>query len=252
MMGRFRFAFALLVCVVGCSKEESHESPAASETTAPAAPQLPMTWRFVVDQKSTTHVDMPGAKQHIQGATSAATGSLDVVGNDLAQSRGSVMIDLSTFSTSTFGNQDDASQTKQARSWLEAGKEPMRWASLAIRSIDRLSATDVSKIVPTKNGLEDLRKVAMTIHGDLLLHGAKVQQDIPVEATLHYPTGAAADSRPTRIEIASKDPMRVVLKQVDVQPRDAQGKVGRWTADLLAKVSPYADVTVNVEATPAS
>jgi hypothetical protein len=246
----FRFAFVFFVAA-GCSKEHGYDVPIAASTVPPQSPPVSMSWHFVVDPKSTTHVDMPGAAQHITGATSAATGALDIVGNDLAQSRGSVMIDLSSFSTTTFGNQDDAAQTKQARSWLETEREPMRWASLAIRSIDGLSATDVSKVTPTKDGSDDVRLVAMTIHGDLLLHGGKVQQDCPVQVRFRYPSGAAADSKPARIEITSKEPMRVVLKQVDVQPRDAHGKISRWTADLLAKVAPAADITVSVNATPA-
>jgi hypothetical protein len=243
---------AVALCTAAaCSKEHDYDVPASSSLAPPETPPVAMTWRYVVAPQSTTHVDMTGAKQHIQGGTSAATGSLDIVGNDLPQSRGSVMVDLSTFSTNTFGNQDDAAQTKQAQSWLEAAKPPMRWASLAIRSIDGLSASDVSKVTPTKDGSDDVRTVTMTVHGDLLLHGSKVEEDCPVDIRFRYPSGAAADSKPARIEITSKEPMRVVLKDVNVQPRDAHGKLGQWTADLLAKVAPSADVTVSLVATPA-
>jgi hypothetical protein len=241
----------VLLLTTACSKEQASDMPVPSSSVQPQPqpPPVSLAWRYVVDPMSTTHVDMPAAKQHIQGGTTAAMGSFNIVGNDLAQSRGSVMIDLSSFSTSTFGNQDDAAQTKQARFWLEVGREQMRWASLAIRSIDGLSATDVSKLTPTKDGSDDVRTVTMTVHGDLLLHGSKVQEDCAVEVRFRYPSGAAADSKPARIEIASKEPMRVVLKPVDVLPRDAQGKAGRWTADLLAKVAPSADVTVSLVAT---
>ena len=44
---------------------------------------------------------------------------LDVAAKDLAQSRGLVRIDLATFATHTFGNDDDATQTKHALTWLE-------------------------------------------------------------------------------------------------------------------------------------
>ncbi len=241
----------LLLLAAACSKERENDVPDVASSTVQPLPSVSMIWAYVVDPKSTTRVDMSGEKQHIYGATSGATGSLDVVGNDLAQSRGSVMVDLLSFSTSTFGDQDDAAQTKQAQAWLEVAKPQMRWASLAIRMIDGLSATDISKVAPTKDGSDDVRTVTMTVHGDLLVHGSKVQEDCPVEVRFRYPSGAAADSKPARIEIASKEPMRVVLKQVDVRPRDAHGKLVQWTADLLAKVAPYADVTVNVGATPA-
>ena len=102
---------------------------------------------------------MPGLKEHIKGDTTAATGTLDVVAADLAQSRGTVKVDLTTFSTHTFGDDKDATQTEHARTWLEAvvdGKtnEDMRWATYAIRSIDGLSATDLSKVAPVKDGDE--------------------------------------------------------------------------------------------------
>jgi hypothetical protein len=221
-----------------------------------------MAWHYGVDPKSTTHVDMPGLKEHIKGDTTAAKGTLDVVGGDLAQSRGTIMIDLSTFSTNTFGNDDDATQTKHARTWLEAvvdGKtnEDMRWATLAIRSIDGLNAFDLSKIAATKDGTdaspardEDVRSADMVVHGDLLIHGHKLQKDVPVTVTFRYPSGAAPTSEPTRVEIKSKAPMRVVLKEVEVQPRDTVGQLTAWTTNLVSKVAEYADVTVNLGATP--
>jgi hypothetical protein len=222
-----------------------------------------MAWHYAVDPKSTTHVDMPGLKEHIKGDTTAAKGTVDVVGSDLAQSRGTIMIDLSTFSTNTFGNDDDATQTRHARTWLEAvvdGKtnEDMRWATLAIRSIDGLSAFDVTKVAATKDGAspprdgtDDVRSVDMVVHGDLLVHGHKLQKDVPVTVAFRYPSGAAPTSEPTRVDIKSKAPMRVVLKEVDVQPRDTVGQLSAWTTNLVSKVAEYADVTVNLGATPA-
>lgn len=242
-----------VLATLACDKKDSETGPAASSVAPPASavPWGSTPWHFAIEPKGTAHVDMAGAKQHIQGDTSAAMGSLDVIAADLSKSHGSVMIDLSTFTTTTFGNQDDAAQTKQARTWLEVAQPQMRWASLAIRSIDALSATDLSKVPATKDGPDDVRSVTMTLHGDLLLHDSKVAEDCPIEARFHYPTGAAPDVKPTRIEITSKEPMRVTLKDVNVQPRDSHGKALHWTADLLAKVAPSADVTVNLDATPA-
>jgi len=78
-----------------------------------------------------------------------------------------VKADLTTFATHTFGTERDASQTEHARTWLEAvvgGKvnEPMRWATYAIRSVDGLSATDLAKVTPTKDGSDDVRTVTST------------------------------------------------------------------------------------------
>ena len=247
-----------LVLLSACSKKDEAASlaPAASALAISKADSTSMAWHYVVDPKSATHVDMPGLKEHIKADTTGATGSLDVAGKDLTQSRGLIRIDLTTFATHTFGNDDDATQTRHARTWLEAvvdGKtnDDMRWATLAIRSIDGLSAFDVTKVAATKDGTDDVRSVDMVVHGDVLIHGHKLQKDVPVTVTFRYHSGAAPTSEPTRVDIKSKAPMRVVLKEVDVQPRDTVGQLTAWTTNLVSKVAEYADVTVNLGATPA-
>jgi hypothetical protein len=249
---------ASLPALISCSKKDDSVQLAPSATALASSQASPaaMAWHYAVDPKSASHIDMPGLKEHIKADTTAAKGAVDVVGNDLAQSRGTILIDLATLSTSTFGNDDDATQTKHARTWLEVvvdGKtnEDMRWATLAIRSIDGLSGFDLSKVAPTKDGTDDLRSVDMVVHGDLLIHGHKLQKDVPVTVAFRYPSGAAPTSEPTRVDIKSKAPMRVVLKEVDVQPRDTVGQLTAWTTNLVSKVAEYADVTVNLGATPA-
>ena len=248
---------ALVLCA-GCSKKDDAASlaPAASALAVSKADSTSMAWHYVVDSKSTTHVDMPGVKEHIKADTTAATGTLDVAAKDLAQSRGLVRIDLTTLATHTFGNDDDATQTKHALTWLEVTvgektSEEMRWADFAIRGIDGASAADLTKVEPTKDGGDDVRTVTMTVHGDVLIHGHRIQKDGLVGVAFRYPSGAAADSRPTRIEIKSKEPMHVVLKELDVRPRDPAGQLLDWTAKLVSKVAETADVTVDIQAAPA-
>jgi hypothetical protein len=261
-----RRAFAAAgLCLLGaaCSKKDDGPglAPSASalavSSAAPASPTAAV-WHFAIDPKSTTHVEMPGLKENIKGDTTAAAGTLDVVPGDLAKSRGLVRVDLTTFSTHTFGDSDkDATQTKHARTWLEAvvdGKteESMRWADFAVRSIDGLTATDLAKVAPAREGGEpyDVRRVTMTVHGDLLVHGHKVEKVDVVEATFRYAPGAAPDAKPARIEMKSKEPMKVVLKEHDVRPRDTQGKIAEWTTNLIAKVAETAAVTLDLSATP--
>jgi hypothetical protein len=251
-------AVAFCLLAAGCSKKDdgSQLAPSASALAVSRAAPTGTAWHFAVDPKSSTHVEMPGLKENIKGDTTAAAGSLDVVPGDLAQSRGEVRVDLSTFATHTFGSDDDATQTRHARTWLEVvvdGKmdEQMRWADFAIRSIDGLSAADLTKVAPAREASSDVRRVTMTVHGDLLVHGHMVQKDDVVEVAFRYPPGAPADAKPTRIEMKSKQPMRVVLKEHDVRPRDTQGKIAAWTANLVAKVAETADVTVDIGAVPA-
>jgi hypothetical protein len=248
----------LAVALAGCNKksEDPAVAPSASALSATSADPSTTVWHYAIDSTSTTQVDMPGLKEHIKGATTAATGTLDVAPSDLAQSRGLVRVDLTTFSTRTFDDPDkNATQTKHARTWLEAvvdGRvnESLRWADFAIRSIDHLSATDMRAVAPTREGADDVRRVAMTVHGDLLVHGRKLPKDDAVDVAFHYAPGAPPGSKPGRIEIVSKEPMRVVLKEYDVTPRDTAGQLLAWTTSLVSKVAETADVSVALAATP--
>jgi hypothetical protein len=259
-MVRYALAIGLIVPSVGtgCSKKDdaSALAPAASALVATQADAGSASWHYILDPLSTTHVEMPGLTEHIVGDTSAASGALEVTPHDLTQSRGLVRVDLTTFTTHTFGNAKDADQTRHARTWLEAvvdGKvdEGMRWAEYAIRSVDAASPSDLAKVIPIKDGGDDVRTVTLTVHGELLIHGRKVQKDEVVEASFRYPRGAAADARPARIVVKSKQPMHVVLKEYDVQPRDPGGQLLAWTTGLLSKVAESADVSFSLGATPA-
>ncbi|HSY23272.1 MAG TPA: YceI family protein [Polyangiaceae bacterium] len=242
---------------VACGKKEDPVALAPSATAlASSQASASSVWHYAIDSTSRTHVDLPGLQERIQGDTSAAQGAVDVDGDDLSKSRGTVRVDLMTFTTSTFGNDDDKTQTKHARTWLEVQvgnrtNEAMRWADFAIRSIDGLSETTLAKVAAERNGGEDLRKVAMTVHGDLLVHGHAAPKVGAVTVVFHYPAGAPAASRPARIEIDSASPFHVVLKEHDVRPRDPAGQILEWTAKLVAKVADTADVTVHLTATPA-
>jgi hypothetical protein len=252
--------YVLVACAfaaLGCDRKDDAASvaPQASALVATKADPAAASWRFSIDGKSTTHVDMPGLKEHIQADTTAATGWIDVVPGDLGRSTGLIRVDLSTFATHTFGSEKDATQTEHARTWLEVvvdGKtnEDMRWAEYAVRSIDGLTATALPSVAPSKTGGDDVRTVTMTLHGDLRIHGHKVQKDQVVEVSFRYPGGAPADAKPARVQIRSKEPLHVVLKEFEVAPRDPGGKALAWTTSLLSKVAETADVTFDLGAVP--
>jgi hypothetical protein len=261
-------AVVLVALAAGCDKkDESSSAPAATGTTmgASASALSPSvaegkSVKFVIGEKGTASIDMPAPKEHIKADTSASAGNLDVDLTNLANTRGEVRIDLSTIKTHTFGNDSDATQTKHALTWLEVGgdapqevREPNRWVVYAIRSIDGLSAADVTKVAPTKEGTDDVRTVDLTAHGDFLLHGHKVaSKEAPLEVKFHYPAGAAGDSKPTSVDISSKVPLHVVLGDHDVKPRDNFGKIAQGAFGLLGtKVAETADVSIHLTATPA-
>jgi polyisoprenoid-binding protein YceI len=270
---------AAVALLAGCSKDEPKPDPAATKpavgASAPAVPLASVALvssgaasavasalpagavRFAIDPKSKTSIDMPAPKEHIKAKTEAAAGTFTVDPTNLAASRGEVKVDLTTLTTYTFGDKDkDATQTEHARTWLEAvvdGKtnDTMRWATFTIRSLDGLSATDASKVTPTKEGADDVRVVTLTAKGTFAVHGKTADKEVPLEVRLHYPSGAAPDSKPTKIDIKSKAPMRITLADHDVKPRDSFGKIASRAFDLLGtKVANVADVSMDLSAAP--
>lgn len=245
--------------LAGCDKKEPDATlaPVASALAVSAASAKAV--KFTVDPKGKTTIDMPAPKEHIKAATTVSGGSLDVDLANLANTRGEVKIDLTSLRTTTF---DDSSkneaQTEHALTWLEvsdkatpAMKEQERWVVYSIRSIDGLSAPDITKVAPTKDGSDDVRTVTLTAHGEFLLHGHKIAKDAVLEAAFHYPAGAAADSKPTRIDIKTKTPLHINLAEHEVKPRDTFGKIAQGSFSLLGtKVADVADVSFELRSIP--
>ena len=257
-------AFAL-VLLAGCEDKKPNLAPVASALApSTALPPGASVRRFKIDEASKTSIEMEAPKEKIKAATTGAAGSFDVDLTNIVKSRGEVKVDLSTITTSTFAEADkNASQTTHARTWLEVGdgetgklddktKETNRYAVYAIRSIHSASAPDVTKVPPTKDGADDVRTVTLTTKGELLVHGHKVDREADVEVAFLYDSGAAAD-KPKAISIKTKKPLRVVLAEHDVKPRDGFGKIAKSSFHLLGtKVADNADIALDLRAKPQS
>jgi hypothetical protein len=256
---------ALGVGTIACDdKKAANLAPAASSLAPSTAAPSTKTVKFAIDPKSTTSIDMPAPKEHIKAGTDAATGTLDIDLTNLANTRGEVKADLTTLSTKTFDDASkDKTQTVHARTWLEVadgeeGKLPddvkatNRYAVYAIRSIDNLSATDLTKVPATKDGADEVRTVTATTHGEFLIHGHKVDREADVEVQFRYAPGSPAD-KPKSLSIKSKKPLRAKLEEHDVKPRDGLGKIAKGAFNLLGtKVAEVADISLDLRATPQS
>jgi hypothetical protein len=253
----------VLLGVVGCSKSDLSASvtvaESASALASSQAPASAMVVKYKLQTDGKTAIDMPAPNEHIKAATSATDGSLDVDLMNVTNTRGQVKADLTTIVTTTFDDPTkNSAQTEHAHNWLEVGtlvtpevKEANRWVLFAIRSIDGASATDITKVSPTSEGGEEVRIVSFTAHGEVLLHGHKSNKDATLEAKLHYPTGAAPDSKPTKIDISTKSPFHIVLAEHDIKPLDNFGKLATASLGLLGtKVANSADITFTFSATP--
>ncbi len=259
-------AVGLALLAVGCDDKKPNLAPVAS-TLAPSTAAHDgggSAKKFVIDEPSKTSLEMEAPKEKIKAVTSGATGTLDVDFTNITNSRGEVKVDLVTLATSTFAEQDkNATQTMHARTWLEVAdgesgkldeetKKTNRYAVYAIRSIESPSATDVTKLAPTKDGDDEVRAVTMTTKGELLVHGHKVEREADVEVAFRYDAGAPAD-KPKAIWIKSKKPFRVVLAEHDVKPRDGFGKIAKSSFHLLGtKVADNADIVLDLRAKPQS
>ena len=239
-----------------CKKETPVAlAESASALAAVAPPPSAMVVAYTIDPASKTSIDMPGVTEHIVADTDGAAGKLDVDLMNLANTRGEVKVDLTTLKTHTFHDDKDESQTTHAHNWLQVGdlatadeKKANQYAVFSIRSVDNISQANVSKVAATKDNGEDIRTVTATVHGEFLVHGHKANKDVPIEARFHYPAGAKADSNPTKIDIKSTGPLKVTLKEHDIQPRDTFGKLSAWTTRLVSKVAETADVSLDLHA----
>lgn len=257
---------------VGCKKGDDAppDPPAPATVAAPLAVSSAMATAhsidFAIDPASKTSIDMPAPKERIKGETTAAKGVLHVDPANLAMTRGDIYIDLDTLATHTFGDAEkDTTQTHHAHTWLQiddmvkdpAVRERNRWVHFAIRSIDGLSAADLSKVAPAKVGSDDVRTVTLTAHGDIELHSvpSKTPKDAALEVRFHVPAGSPDGTKATSIELVSKDgsPIQITLADHDVKPRDTEGILAQKAFGLLGtKVADVASVSVNLVAKPSS
>jgi len=247
----------LLVILPACGKKDPPVvlAESASAVQAVAPPPSAKIVPFTVDPASKSSIDMPAPNEHIKADTTAAAGKLDVDLMNVENTRGEVKIDLTTFTTHTFTDADkNQGQTTHSLNWLEVGdlvdaptKAANRYAVFGIQSIDGASAKDVTKVTPTKEGADEVRTVTLTAHGEFLVHGRKVKKDAALEVRFVGPAGA-----PTRIDVKTTAPVKVLLAEHDVKPRDKFGKLAQKSFDLLGtKVAETADITLDLHAAPA-
>jgi hypothetical protein len=245
-----------------CSKRDASSDPPLALAASALAPSIvsptAAVSHFVIDTEGKAILDMPAPKEHILAETTRAAGELDVDLKNIANTRGEVKVDLTTFATHTFGSDKDKDQTSHARNWLEVGdvadeasRVANRFAIFAIRSIDGASASDVTKMPLESDAVGAFRMVSLTAHGELLLHGRKVTKDAELEVRVRYASGSPADAKPSAIEIKTKKPFTVVLSEHDVKPRDTFGKFAQGSLGLLGtKVAETASVTLALRASP--
>lgn len=264
-MTRLAITLTAALLAVGCDKKEDPKpsaptAPAATSAAAVAAPATSVApasanaKTFAVTADGKVSIDMPAPNEHIKASAEKSAGELSVDPTNLAATRGAVKVDLTTLKTFTFGDAGkDSKQTDHAQNWLEVGslvtpeeREKNRFIVFTVLGVEGLSATDLTKVAPTKDGADDVRTVTAKVKGEVFLHGKKVARDADVTVTFRGPA-----DKPTRVDIKSVKPFKVILAEHDVKPRDDVGKIAQKAFNLLGtKVADEAAVSLELSATP--
>lgn len=263
-------ALALVAASLGGCDKDKKDTPAVvvAPTATVLAPSTAAPTSMVVKMKlrptGTTSIDMPAPNEHIKAQTTVAAGNLDVDLMDLSQTRGEVKVDLTSLKTATFGEAaKNETQTGHALTWLEVGdaekeklpeavKAANKFAVFAIRSIDGLAVKELAKVTPATDKGQDVRTVELVAHGELLIHGHKVNKDVPLIVKVSHAAGAATTTKPTSIAITTKEPLKVVLAEHEVRPRDDVGKIAKAAFKLIGtKVAESASISMDFSAVPA-
>ena len=175
-------AFSLLAA---CGKKEDPTplAPSASALAASNADPASAAWHYTVDSKSTTHVDMPGLNEHIVGDTAAAAGTLDVVAarpRAVAGSREDRPLDV----RDAHVRQRARRRSDEARAHVARGggrRQDERGHALGrVRDpVDRRPERDRPREgrPGRRTATTTCARVTMTVHGELRIHGHKVQKD---------------------------------------------------------------------------
>jgi hypothetical protein len=140
----------------------------------------------------------------------------------------------------------EALQNEHARAWLEIDSSTPEQdrsrnarAEFAIRSIDEVSAKDVTKL----SGAE--RVVTVKATGDFLLHQRLSKKTVELELVFGF-----VGDQPTTLRIRSKAPLSVGLAEHDVRPRDAFGKLAQRSLEQMGgKVAREAVVSLDLSVT---
>jgi hypothetical protein len=184
----------------------------------------------------------------------------------LAATRGRFTVDLSTIEVEEWAEADQPapgtpSLTEQSLRWLEVpraeadGAEERRFARLTIRHVGELSARAAVEGRPLRQ-LEPgsvLRRVDFKVTGELTLHGYRIEYTVPIRATFHLPEPARAGQEPTRVELGTREPLRLDLTQHDVLPRDARGSaVASSLVELKKGAGQVARISLRWDAVPSA
>jgi hypothetical protein len=274
-----RRAWPLLALLLfGCSKPE----PAPAERTEPwpaqpvasAAGRAEQRVRFELDERCELGLELPAKEETPRGKLRVARGELEIDLMNLAQSRGTIELDVGSVVMDQDRDAGGEDWSAEARAWLEIGdnrpeaeRERLRWATFAISEISELSApaahsgkrqalgpadsagTDPADLADSAP-VGEQRSVTARVSGALSLHGFRVERQLRARAIFRYDAPAVPGAVPSALRLELVRSLPVSLESHDIKPRDASGVfVSQKTKWLGTRVGRQVNVTGWLSAT---
>ncbi len=229
--------------------------------------------RLSVAERSETTFVLAAKEGRVAGSFRVARGELETDLYDLGQTRGSILVDLASVMIEGADGGDDRMAAETAQNWLavgasvpEAEREKLRWARFRIERVEHLRVrapqqgrrprgpARASAGAPSVGGAEmdEVRESELDAVGKLLVHGYEVELRVPVTLLFHYQGEPAPGRKPTRVDIATRSAIPVLLDAHDIRPRDSAGNLLARDLRLLGtKIGREASVSARLTTYPA-
>ncbi len=225
---------------LGADNEDiNHNAPAP----LPSAPGL-ATYAWKADGLATFQLKTKGML--LRGNVGGVRGQLTLDAADLSRSKATLSLDLSTLRVGSTGEGGSPDQySKEARAWFGLGDatpaasgDGLRTASFRLTALTQLSAAtplDGARFGRAQTGTaREQRRVRAVAEGELLLHGFRVRQAVPI--TLDFTYGApSADPILESVQVTTRSPFPLSLLAHDILPRTESGVVVSEKARELGK-----------------
>lgn len=230
---------------VGCARksdlDEVFDPPRPINRAGGPSSAVSGVYRLEPDSEVSVRLGKPSRRA--KGRLKVAHSELLIRPDDLAATRAQLTFDLSTMRI-----EEEAparapgalTLTEQSLQWLRVTPESkalaaLRFARFRVTAVGELSASAVvdGRAIRRREPGTVLRRVELRATGDLELHRYRVPYTAALTATFHLPEPARAGELPKRVDLSTREPLRIDLVEHEIVPRDAHGNQMASEVDRL-------------------
>ncbi len=233
--------------LAACAKKLRADNEDINHHAPPPAPIAPglATYAWKADGLATFQLKTKGML--LRGNVGGVRGQLTLDAADLSRCKATLSLDLSTLHVGASGEEGSADQySKEARAWFGLGDatpaasgDGPRTASFRLTALTQLNATtplDGARFGHAETGTaHEQHRVRAVAEGELLLHGFRVHQAVPITLDFTYASPSAQDPIPESVQVTSRSPFPLSLLAHDILPRTESGVVVSEKARELGK-----------------